>query len=197
MAPILNDDGMDLLFREARSFDSWRDRPVSDVTLMALYDLMRWGPTSANCSPTRILFLRSDQAKSRLRPALSKANVAKTLTAPVCALLAFDTRFYEALPRLFPQSPDARSWFDSNEPKARETAFRNASLQGGYFILAARALGLDCGPMSGFDNAKVDAEFFPDGRVKSNFLCALGHGDPAALPPRAPRLEFEEICQIL
>ena len=153
-------------------------------------------PTSANSSPARIVFLRSPAAKERLRPALSTGNLAKTMKAPVTAIIAYDMAFYELLPRLFPQD-DARSWFAGKDETIRLTAFRNGSLQGAYFILAARALGLDCGPMSGFDNAKVDAEFFPDGRVRSNFLINLGRGDGKALRPRNPRLDFAEACTIL
>jgi len=192
----LDDSGQDLLFRQARTHNAWLDRPVEDTTLRRLYDLMKWGPTSANCSPLRVLFLKSREAKERLRPMLSPGNVDKTMAAPVTALIGYDTRFHEELPRLFPHA-DARSWFEGNEPLIQETAFRNGSLQGGYFIMAARAVGLDCGPMSGFDKAKADAEFFPDGRVKSNFLCNLGYGDPSQLFPRSPRLEFEEACKIL
>src|SRR5256886_6013971 len=171
------------------------DRPVTDDQLRRIYDLMKWAPTSANSSPARLLFLRSRAAKERLAPALGPQNVDKTLQAPVTAIVAHDLRFYDELPRLFPHV-DARSWFVGNEPLVEATAFRNGSLQGAYLILAARALGLDAGPMSGFDNAKVDAAFFPDGKVKSNFLCNLGYGDPAKLMPRSPRLPFEEACRI-
>ena len=197
MSKILSDEGLDLIFRDARTQNAWRAGEVSDVTLAALYDLMRWGPTSANCSPARILFLRSAEAKERLKPFLLPGNVEKTMQAPVCAIIGYDTRFYDLLPKLFPHSPDAKSWFDSDEQVAETTAFRNGTLQGAYFMIAARSLGLDCGPMSGFDNAKVDAEFFPGGRVKSNFLCNIGHGEPAGLFPRSPRLEFDEVCEIL
>jgi 3-hydroxypropanoate dehydrogenase len=157
---------------------------------------MKWGPTSANCSPARIFFLRTREAKERLRPALSPNNVDKTMQAPVTAILAYDLSFYEHLPRLFPNNPAARGWFANSPQLAETTAFRNASLQGGYFILASRSLGLDCGPMSGFDNAKVDQEFFPP-TVKSNFLCNLGYGDPSKLFPRNPRLDFDEACKLL
>ena len=196
MSGILSDDGLDLIFRDARTHNKWQDAEVSDVLLQALYDLCRMGPTSANCSPMRVLFLRSPEAKARLKPALSEGNVDKTMAAPAVAIIAHDLAFYEKLPQLFPHT-DARSWFVGDEQKIQDTAFRNGTLQGGYFIIAARALGLDCGPMSGFDNAKVDAEFFPDGQVKSNFLCNLGHGDPAAVHPRGPRLDFDEACKIL
>lgn len=158
---------------------------------------MKLGPTSANCSPARILFLRSKEAKERLKPHLAAGNVDKTMSAPVTALLAYDLKFYEKLPVLFPFA-DAKSWFEGKPSFIEETAFRNGTLQGAYFILAARSCGLDCGPMSGFSNEGVDQEFFPDGQLKSNFLCNLGHGDPVGLPgPRAPRLSFDEACEIL
>ncbi|MBF6992568.1 MULTISPECIES: malonic semialdehyde reductase [Cupriavidus] len=206
----LSEDGMDLLFREARTHNAWLSQPVSDETLRQLYDLMKWGPTSANCSPARILFLRTPEAKQRLVPALAPGNVEKTMAAPVTAIIAYDVKFYELLPKLFPHA-DARSWFADTPELALTTARRNSSLQGAYFIIAARSLGLDCGPMSGFDNAKVDHEFFPadpkenafqleyfpDSHVKSNFLCNLGYGDPAKLFPRGPRLEFDEACKLL
>lgn len=195
---MLDDRALDQLFRTARTHNAWTDRPVTDAELRQVYDLMKWGPTSANCSPARIVFVRSREAKEKLRPALSAGNLAKTMAAPVTAILAYDPQFYDLLPRLFPHNLEARSWF-AGEEKAAATAvaaFRNGTLQGGYFLLAARAVGLDCGPMSGFDNAKVDAAFFPDGRFKSNFLCNLGHGDPAGLFPRSPRLPFDEACRI-
>jgi 3-hydroxypropanoate dehydrogenase len=187
---------LDQLFREARTHMAWHDRLVTDDQLRRIYDLMKWGPTSANSSPGRILFLRSREAKERLVPALAPQNVEKTLAAPVTAIVAHDLRFYDELPRLFPHA-DARSWFVGNEPLIEATAFRNGSLQGAYLILAARALGLDAGPMSGFDNEKVDREFFPDGRFKSNFLVNLGYGDRSRLHPRAPRLAFEEAVRVL
>lgn len=193
---ILSDQGLDLIFRGARTHSYWRDEPVSDVLLEAVYDLAKYGPTSANCSPMRIVFVRTKEAKERLRPALDAGNVDKTMAAPATAIIAYDLAFYERLPMLFPHA-DARSWFAGNDQKIRDTAFRNGSLQGAYFIVAARALGLDCGPMSGFDNAKVDAAFFPDGTVRSNFLCNLGHGDGSKLRPRSPRLDFSDACQIL
>jgi len=196
VARVINDAALDQLFRQARTHRSWRPEPVSEVILHAAYDLARMAPTSANCSPMRLLFLRSPAAKERLRPALIGSNVKQTMAAPVTALIAHDLQFYDHLPRLYPFA-DARSWYAGKAEHARATAFRNGSLQGAYFVLAARAVGLDCGPMSGFDNDKVDAEFFPDGRVKSNFLCNLGHGDGAKLRPRAPRLEFDETCTIL
>lgn len=185
------------IFYNARTHNKWQDKPVSNELLKEVYELMRLGPTSANCSPLRILFLRSKEAKERLRPHLSPGNVDKTMVAPATALLAYDLQFYEQLPHLFPFA-DAKSWFEGKPPFIQETAFRNSSLQGAYFIIAARACGLDCGPMSGFSSEGVDKEFFPDGQFKSNFLCNLGYGDPAGLPgPRAPRLSFDEACKIL
>lgn len=196
MSNILSDSGLDLIFRQARTHNVWTDKPVSDVTLQAVYDLFRMGPTSANCSPARVLFLRSAAAKEKLKPALSAGNLAKTMAAPVVAVIGYDLDFARHLPKLFPHNQDARNWF-SDPRHAETTAFRNGSLQGAYLIVAARALGLDCGPMSGFDNAKVDAAFFPDGTVRSNFLCNLGYGDRTKLAPRGPRLGFDEACRIL
>ena len=192
----ISDDALDTIFRNARTNNRWRDAPVSPAILMAIYDLMRWGPTSANCSPARIVFVVSRSAKERLKPHLDSGNVEKTMAAPATAIIAYDLDFAERMPFLFPNVPDAKNWF-RNPAHAERTAFRNGSLQGGYFIVAARALGLDCGPMSGFDNEGVDREFFPGGRIKSNFLCNLGHGDPAGLYPRNPRLSFDEACRIL
>lgn len=197
MSKILSDAGMDLLFRDARTHNVWLDKEVSDVLLEAIYDLAKMGPTSANCSPMRVLYLRTPEAKARLKPALSEGNAEKTMAAPATAILAHDLEFYEHLPRIFPHAPDARSWFAGKPAHIETTAFRNGSLQGAYFILAARALGLDCGPMSGFDNAAVDKEFFPDGQVKSNFLCNLGFGDSEQLFSRSPRLDFDEACKLL
>ncbi|WP_420345964.1 malonic semialdehyde reductase [Pelagibius sp.] len=196
MNEILSDAGLDQIFRHARTHSAWKDAEISDVLLEAIYDLAKMGPTSANCSPMRVLFLRSREAKERLRPALDKGNMDKTMAAPATAIIAYDLEFYEQLPKLFPHA-DARSWFAGSSAKIEETAWRNGSLQGAYFIIAARALGLDCGPMSGFDRAKVDAEFFDGKPWRSNFLCNLGHGDPEALFPRSPRLEFDEACQLL
>jgi len=196
MSKIISDDALDQIYRQARTHRSWTDEPVSDVVLQAAYDLARMAPTSANCSPMRVLFLKSKAAKERLKPALSEGNMRQTMAAPVTAIFAYDLDFYEKLPRLYPFA-DARSWFAGSDDLIRNTAFRNGSLQGAYFIIAARAVGLDCGPMSGFDNAKVDGEFFPGGRIKSNFLCNIGHGDGANMKPRAPRLEFDEACTIL
>jgi 3-hydroxypropanoate dehydrogenase len=195
--PIVSSEALATLFHQARTHNAWLPQPVSDDLLRQIYDLMKWGPTSANSLPARFVFLRTKEAKERLRPALSPLNVDKTLQAPVTAIVAYDLKFYEHLPRLFPMKPDMKNMFSSSAALAETTAFRNGSLQGGYFILAARALGLDCGPMSGFDNAKVDAEFFPSSSVKSNFLCNLGYGDHSKLFPRSPRLEFEEACQLL
>jgi 3-hydroxypropanoate dehydrogenase len=195
--PVLSPEALDILLRNARTHNAWLPQLVSDDLLRQLYDLMKWGPTSANSSPARILYLRTREAKERLRPALSALNVDKTMQAPVTAILAYDLKFYEQLPKLFPNKPSIRELFANSPELAQTGAFRNGTLQGGYFILAARALGLDCGPMSGFDNAKVDAEFFPSSSVKSNFLCNLGHGDPSKLFPRNPRLDFDEACQLL
>jgi 3-hydroxypropanoate dehydrogenase len=197
MMTSLDDATLDVLFRQARSHGAWLNKPVTDETLRQLYDLMKWGPTSSNTSPARILFLRTPDAKERLRPALSGGNVDKTMAAPVTAVIGYDLKFYEYLPKLFPRNPNARDRFASSPQVVQMTAFRNGTLQGGYFIIAARCLGLDCGPMSGFDNAKVDAEFFPSGDVKSNFLCNLGYGDHSKVLPRGIRLDFDEVCRLL
>jgi len=207
----LSDEALDQLFRTARSFSNWLPIPVSDEALRRLYNLMKWGPTSANASPARIFFLRTPEAKQRLVPALSPTNVEKVQTAPVTAIVAYDLHFYERLPKLFPHAPSYRDVFANSPELAEVTARRNSSLQGAYLIIAARALGLDCGPLSGFDNAKVDHEFFGSGRnvdecdqeffplthVRSNFLCNLGYGDRSRLRPRNPRLSFEEACALL
>lgn len=192
----LDDSSLDTLFRNARTHSYWLDKPVSDDLLRQVYDLMKWAPTSANSSPARIVFVKSASAKQRLLPAMIPGNIDKTRTAPVTAIVAQDYEFYEKLPVLFPHA-DARAWFAGNQPLIDTTAFRNASLQGAYLILAARALGLDAGPMSGFDNEKVDAEFFSGTRIKSNFLINLGYGDIGKVFPRSPRLSFEEAAQIL
>jgi 3-hydroxypropanoate dehydrogenase len=184
------------IFEEAHTHNGWQDKPVPDDLLRRVYDIAKMGPTSANCSPMRVVFVKSPGAKAQLKPALNEGNVDKTMKAPVTAIIAYDTQFYDLLPRLYPQR-DFRPVYANNPTLAQETAFRNGSMQGGYFIIAARASGLDCGPMSGFDNAKVDAEFFPDGRWKSNFLCNLGYGDPAQVRPRNPRPSFEEACRII
>ena len=192
----LDDRSLDIIFRSARTHNAWLDKPVSDTLIHQIYDLMKWAPTSANSSPARFVFVRSPAAKERLLPAVAPGNLDKTRAAPVTVIIAHDSEFHEKLPKLFPQA-DARSWFAGNQPLIDTTAFRNGTLQGAYLILAARALGLDAGPMSGFDNAKVDREFFPDGKVKSNFLVNLGYGDPAKLFPRNPRLSFAEAALIL
>ena len=193
----LNDEGLNLIFREARTHSDWVDKPVDDALLAQVYDLAKMGPTSANMCPMRIVFVKSKAAKEKLKPAVAPANVNKCMAAPVTAIIAMDVHFFEKLPELFPHV-DAKAWFkDLPENVLQETALRNGSLQGAYFMLAARSLGLDCGPMSGFDNAKVDASFFAGTTVKSNFLCNLGHGDESKLHPRGPRLSFAEACQIV
>jgi 3-hydroxypropanoate dehydrogenase len=211
MGEAVNDQALDTLFREARSFSSWLPRPVTDETLRNLYDLLKWGPTSANASPARFAFIRSKEAKERLRPALAPLNVEKTMTAPVTVIVAYDLRFYGDLPRLFPHNPGMAKLYESSPDLVETTAKRNSSLQGAYMIMAARALGLDCGPMSGFERTKVDdeffaagrpcfgcdQEFFPEGHVKTNFLCNLGYGDRSRLFPRLPRLPFSEACSLL
>jgi 3-hydroxypropanoate dehydrogenase len=193
---MLDEAARDTLFRNARTHAGWLDRPVPDTKLQELYDLLKWGPTSGNCCPARFLFLRTREAKQRLVPALSAGNVEKTLAAPVCVIVATDPAFHEQLPRLFAHA-DARAWYEANPALAQETAHRNATLQGAYLIIASRAVGLDCGPMSGFDNAMVDREFLGETRWRSNFLVNLGYGDPAKLPPRNPRLAFDEACRVL
>jgi 3-hydroxypropanoate dehydrogenase len=207
----LDDAALDQLFRNARTHNAWLDKPVTDETLQAIYDVMKWAPTSANANPARFVFIRSKEAKERLRSTLAPANVEKTMTAPVTVIIAYDLLFHEKLPKLFPHSPTMRNLFSTNPQLIETTARRNSTLQGAYFMLAARALGLDCGPLSGFDNAKVDEEFFgagrectgceqeffPEGHVRSNFLCNLGYGDPSKLFPRLPRLDFAEACSLL
>jgi len=193
---MLDTLALDTLFRQARTHYNWTDATVTDDALRTVYDLLKFGPTSANASPARFLFLRTPEAKERLRPALSAGNLEKTMSAPVVCIVAHDPAFFEELPRLFPHA-DARSWFAGNDALATATAFRNGSLQGAYLIMAARAAGLDTGPMSGFDNAKVDAEFLTALGWRSNFLINLGHGDPAKLKPRDPRLAFDEACRLL
>ena len=185
-----------VIFEDARTHTAWQERPVTDDLLRRVYDVAKMGPTSSNCCPMRLVFVKSAEAKARLKPCLSEGNVEKTMKAPATAIIAYDTEFYELLPKLFPHR-DVRAGFANNAELARTTAFRNGSLQGAYLMIAARALGLDCGPMSGFDNAKLDAGFFPDGRWQSNFLCNLGYGDPSKLRPRNPRPSFEEACRIL
>lgn len=192
----LDDRSLDTLFRTARTHSVWLDKPVSDDLLVQIYDLMKWAPTSANSSPARIIFVKSESAKQRLLPAMIPGNIDKTRTAPVTAIIAQDHEFYNKLPHLFPHA-DARSWFVGNQSLIDTTAFRNATLQGAYLMLAARALGLDAGPMSGFDNEKVDQEFFSGTHIKSNFLINLGYGDASGLFPRSPRLAFEDAAKIL
>ena len=192
----LDNRSLDIIFQEARTHSVWLDKPVSDAQLHQIYDLMKWGPTSANSCPARIVFVRSAAAKERLLRAIAPGNTQKTLAAPVTAIIAHDLEFYENLPTLFPHA-DAHAWFVGNQPLIDTTAFRNGTLQGAYLIIAARALGLDAGPMSGFDNAKVDKEFFTDGKFKSNFLINLGYGDREQVSPRSPRLSFAQAAQIL
>ncbi|PYN01966.1 MAG: malonic semialdehyde reductase [Candidatus Rokuibacteriota bacterium] len=193
----LDEKALDLILLKARTQNGWLPTPVSDDQLRAIYDIMKFGPTSANSCPARLLFVRTPEAKARLLPALSAGNMEKTKQAPVTAIIGYDPRFYELLPRLFPHRPEMKNPYEANAQLAETVAFRNGTLQGAYFMIAARAVGLDVGGMSGFDNAKVDAEFFPDGRVKSNFLCNIGHGDPSKVLPRLPRLPFDEVCRIL
>jgi 3-hydroxypropanoate dehydrogenase len=181
------------LFLAARTRNAWQAKPVGDALIRELYELARWGPTAANTTPARFAFVRSAAAKERLKPHLASGNVDKVMSAPCCVIIAYDTRFHDLLPKLFP-SRDMRAAFAGNEALIAETAQRNSSLQGAYLIVAARALGLDCGPMSGFNAATLDAEFFPDGRWKSNFLCAIGYGSDVNLYPRNPRLDFAEAC---
>jgi 3-hydroxypropanoate dehydrogenase len=187
---------LDQLFRSARTHNAWRDKPISTTLIHELYDLLKWGPTSANCSPARFVFLVTAEAKARLEPHLLSANRAKTMSAPICVIVAYDLGFAEKLPDLFPHEPDARSWF-SNPVITETTAFRNSSLQGAYLLLAARSLGLDCGPMSGFDHEGVDREFFGGSSIRSNFLCNIGYGANESLFPRLPRLPLEEACTFL
>lgn len=195
MTRIADGTCLSIIFQDARTHSAWQDRPVSEDVLRAAWDLAKMGPSSANCSPARILFVVSREAKEKLKPALSEGNVAKTMAAPATAIFGYDLAFYERLPELFPHA-DARSWFAGKDKLIETTAFRNGTLQSGYFILAARALGLDCGPMSGFENAKVDEAFFAGTTIRSNFLCNIGYGDASKLRPRNKRLGFEEACRI-
>ncbi len=196
MTELLSESALEQLFRNARTFNAWLPRPVSDGQLQEIYELAKFGPTSANASPMRVVFVKSAEAKAKLAPWMSDGNRAKTMEAPVTAIIATDHAFYEQLPKLFPHA-DARSWFVGNQPLIDTTAFRNATLQGAYVLLAARAIGLDCGPMSGFDNAGVDAAFFAGTTIKSNFLISIGYGDASRnLFPRSPRLAFNEVCTI-
>lgn len=196
MSQRLEKLALDQLFFAARTHNAWQNRAVDDALLRDLIDLMKWGPTSVNMSPARIVFVISPQAKARLKPLLMEGNADKTMAAPVTAIIGYDLKFYDHLPKLFPHM-DARAWFSGNKDFADTSAFRNGSLQGGYFILAARALGLDCGPMSGFDNAAVDEEFFKGTAIKSNFLCNLGYGDASGVQPRSPRFAFDEMATII
>jgi 3-hydroxypropanoate dehydrogenase len=193
---ILSDNVFDTLFRDARSYNDWQDKEVSETLIKALYDLVKMAPTSANCSPARFVFVTSDEARERLKPHLAAGNVEKTMTAPVTVIIGHDMKFYEKLPELFPHT-DAKSWFVGNDKLIADTAFRNATLQGGYLIMAARALGLDCGPLSGFDEEGVNKEFFAGTDVRANFLCNIGYGDPESLFPRSPRMAFDDACDIL
>ncbi|MCB9991246.1 MAG: malonic semialdehyde reductase [Rhodospirillales bacterium] len=194
---IIDDRGLDILFRSARTYNGWRDKDVSDVLVQAVYDLMKWGPTSANCCPARFVFVKSAEAKEKLKPHMMDGNVEKTMAAPVTVIIANDLEFYERLPDLFPHNPGMKDFYVGKEKFTQEAAMRNGSLQGAYFMLAARALGLDCGPMSGFSKKGVKEAFFPEEHVEVNFLCNLGYGDPDSLYPRGPRLEFDDACKIL
>ncbi len=193
---MLDDSALDVLFRKARSHNGWQDKPVSDAQLKQIYELMKWGPTSANSCPLRLVFVKSDMAKQRLKRSLQEGNVKKSMTAPVVVIFGMDMEFYEEFDFLFPHA-DAKSWYVGNKEKIKEAAFRDSSLQAAYFMLAARSMGLDCGPMSGFDNEVLDAEFFPNGKIKSNFICALGYGDTSKLHPRLARLDYERVCQLV
>jgi 3-hydroxypropanoate dehydrogenase len=193
---MIDSQSLDLILRSARTHNVFRDEPVSDAQLRQIHEIMKWGPTSQNSQPCRVVFVRSREAKEKLRPALSPGNTDKTMAAPVTAIIAYDARFYEHLPRTFPHNPAAQSNYvgEGKEDVAQKTAFRNGTLQGAYFIIAVRALGLDAGAMSGFSNALVDQAFFPDGRFKSNFLCNIGYGDHSKLFNQNPRLDFEDVC---
>jgi len=193
---MLDNTALDLLFRLARTQNGWTGEQVGEDRIREAFDLLRMGPTSANCQPARFVFVVSEDAKETLRPCLSSGNTAKTMAAPVTAIIGHDMAFLDLLPRLYPAA-DARSWFAGQPALIEETAFRNGTLQGAYLIMACRALGLDCGPMSGFDQAMVDAAFFAGTTIRSNFLCSIGHGDPAAVRERAPRLEFDDACKIV
>jgi 3-hydroxypropanoate dehydrogenase len=196
VASEIDQQAMQQVFIDARSHSYWQDKPVSEEQIRRLYDLTKMGPTSANSCPARFVFVTSDQAKARLKDCLNEGNVEKSMSAPAVAIIAMDMEFYEQLPKLYPHT-DARSWYAGKDDKIFDAAFRNSSLQGAYLIMAIRSLGMDAGPMSGFDSAKLDATFFPDGKVKSNFICAFGYGNHSKLYPRGPRLEFDEACSIL
>ncbi len=192
----LNAAALDTLFREARTHNVWQAGEVSDIDIEAIYALMKFGPTSANCCPARFVWVRSDAAKARLQPFLDASNVEKTRAAPVTVIVAHDLEFFDQLPRLFPHDQTARSWFAGQPEKIQTTAFRNGTLQGAYLMMAARALGFDCGPMSGFDNAALDAEYFKGTSLRSNFLVNIGHGDASKLFPRSPRLDFVDANRV-
>ena len=194
---MLDDKALDTIFRTARSHNAWQDRPVSDAQIDQMYELMKWGSTSANCSPARILFVKSDQAKEKLKPLLMEGNQAKIMAAPVCAIIGYDLEFYEKLPDLFPHDLTAKTWFNWSPEFAEQTAFRNGSLQGAYLMIAARSLGLDCGPMSGFDADGVTKAFFEGTTYKANFLCNIGYGELSELFDRSPRLAFDDACKVL
>lgn len=196
MSNLLNEEGLDLLFRNARTHNAWQNRAVSDQQLGQIYDLMKMGPTAFNCLPARLVFVASSEAKERLSPALSEGNVEKTMAAPATVIVAYDTRFFDYLPEMFPAF-DAKPLYEGDAEFARQSAVRNTGLQGGYLILAARSLGLDVGPMSGFDNGMVDEIFFPGGRYKADFLANIGYGDEQGLYPRGPRLTFDQVCRII
>lgn len=193
---VLSDDVLDQLFRSARSQNGWLDKPVSDAQLEDMYALLKWGPTSANSCPARFVFVKSDEAKQRLKPSLQEGNIEKSMTAPVVVIIGMDMEFYEEFTTLFPHA-DAKSWYEGKPEKIKESAFRDSSLQAAYLMLAARSIGLDCGPMSGFDNAVLDAEFFPDGKIKSNFICGIGYGDETKVFPRLARLEYARTCKVV
>lgn len=197
MAKILSDADLDTIFRQARSHNKWQDRGISDVQIEVIYDLLRWGPTSANCSPARFVFCKSQDAKDKLAACAIEGNVAKIKTAAAVAIIGYDRNFYDKIPQLFPHNPGARDWFAHDEKTADETAFRNSTLQGAYLMMAARSVGLDCGPMSGFDPDQVNDAFFKDSDIQVNFICAIGHGDESGIFPRSPRLSFAEACEIL
>ena len=189
-----DENSLDILYRNARTHNGWLDKPVDDALLQQAYDLAKWGPTSANCCPLRIVFVKSKEAKEKLKPCMAAGNLDKTMAAPATAIIAYDMEFYQKMDKLWPHG--GGKMFAGNDALIQSTAFRNGSLQGGYFMLAARAVGLDCGPMSGFDNAKIDEAFFAGTKIKSNFLCNLGYGDTSKLYPRGPRLDFSEACRI-
>ncbi len=193
---MLSNNALNTLFLEARSQNGWLDTPVSDEQIQQIYELMKFGPTAANNCPARITFIKSDKAKEKLKAHLDEGNVEKSMSAPVVAIISYDTEFYEKLPFLFPHT-DAKSWYEGKPEKIKSAAQMNATLQGAYFLMAARSVGLDCGPMGGFNNEALDQAFFPDGKTKSIFLCGIGHGDESKLFPRSPRLAFDEACEII